>query len=164
MKPKRRWQRLASGYTMIELLVVLAILGVLAAAVMPLGETLITSQKERELRHALVEIRGAIDDYKRAVDRGNIAVAAGDSGYPPNLTVLVQGVPDARALATGKILYFLRVLPRDPFADPAVHAEQTWLLRSHASPPDRPEPGLDVYDVRSSSSAMALDGSYYARW
>ena len=56
-------------------------------------------------------------------------------------------MPDARA--PGQMHYFLRKLPRDPFADPALPAEATWALRSYQSPPDRPEPGRDVYDVRS---------------
>lgn len=160
--------RNAAGFTMIELLVVLAVLGVLAAAIMPLGEAMLAAQKERDLRRALWEIRTAIDEYKRAADDGAFgprgSSSAGASGYPPNLAVLVTGVPDARPEARGRTLYFLRSLPRDPLADPALPAEQTWRLRSYASPPDRPMPGDDVFDVRSSSAATALDGSPYARW
>lgn len=152
------------GFTMIELLVVMAILGILAAAVMPLGEALLTARKERELRHSLYEIRTAIDEYKKAVDRGGIAIAASETGYPPNLQALVDGVPDARPNAQGQKLYFLRQIPRDPFADPRLPAAQTWALRSYASPPTRPEPGIDVYDVHSASNATALDGSRYAQW
>lgn len=149
---------------MIELLVVMAILGILAAAVMPLGETLIVARKERALRQALQDIRGAIDEYKRAVDRGAILLSASDSGYPPNLQTLVDGVTDARTQARGQKLYFLRQIPRDPFADPLLPAAQTWRLRSYASPANQPEPGIDVYDVHSSSDAKALDGSSYAKW
>jgi len=149
---------------MIELLVVMAVLGILAAAVMPLAETLVKAQKERELRQALFEIRTALDEYKRAAGTGMVMAAAGESGYPPDLTALVQGVPDARDAARGRMLYFLRAVPRDPFADPRLPAPKTWALRSYASPPDRPEPGADVYDVHSMSPAMALDGSPYAKW
>lgn len=152
------------GFTMIELLVVMAILGILAAAVMPLGETMMTARKERELRRALHEIRNAIDEYKIAVDRGTIGIAATGSGYPPSLQALVDGVPDARPNAQGQKLYFLRQVPRDPFSDPRLPAVQTWALRSYASPPTRPEPGVDVYDVHSTSNATALDGSHYAQW
>jgi general secretion pathway protein G len=151
------------GFTIIELLVVMAILGVLAAAVMPLGETLITARKERELRDALWEIRTALDEYKRAADAGSITPGQA-SGYPASLQALVEGVPDVRPNAQGGKLYFLRRVPRDPFADPALPAEKTWLLRSYASPPDKPAPGADVYDVRSSSPGTALDGSLYATW
>lgn len=155
---------LAHGFTIIELLVVMAVLGVLAAAVMPLGETLVTAQKERELRIALREIRGAIDDYKRAADRGAVAVAAGDNGYPASLKELVEGTPDSRPQGKGQTQYFLRQIPRDPFADARLPAEQTWRLRSYASPPSKPAPGADVYDVHSSSTATGLDGSHYASW
>lgn len=154
----------ACGFTIVELLVVMAILGVLAAAIMPLGETLITAQKERELRLALREIRGAIDDYKRASDRGAIATAAGAYGYPSTLKVLVEGTPDTRPQGKGQMQFFLRQIPRDPFADPHLPAEQTWNLRSYASPPNKPTPGSDVYDVHSSSNAKGLDGSTYATW
>lgn len=156
--------RLAQGFTLIELLVVMAILGVLAAAIMPLGEAMLTAGKERELRRSLWEIRAAIDDYKRHVERGAIAAGATDSGYPPSLQALTAGVADARATGIPRQLYFLRQIPRDPFADPSLPAEQTWRLRSYASPPDRPAPGTDVFDVRSSSDAVALDGTAYASW
>jgi len=156
--------RLVKGFTLIELLVVMAILGVLAAAIMPLGEALVTASKERELRRSLWEIRAAIDDYKHHVDRGAIAVGSTDSGYPPSLQALTAGVADARTTGAPRQLYFLRQIPRDPFATPSLSAEQTWRLRSYASPPDKPAPGADVFDVRSSSDALALDGSAYASW
>lgn len=156
--------RRPGGFTIIELLVVMAVLGVLAAAVMPLGETLIRSQKERELRIALREIRSAIDEYKKAATRGSVSVSATDNGYPPSLTTLVQGVPDARPQGRGQMQYFLRQIPRDPFADPRLAPENTWRLRSYASPANKPAPGTDVYDVHSSSDLTALDGSNYASW
>lgn len=160
----RRQSCLSKGFTLIELLVVMAILGVLAAAVMPLGETLTTAGKERELRRALREIRTAIDDYKRHAERGAIAAGSTDSGYPPSLQALAGGVPDARAIGAPRQLYFLRQIPRDPFADASLPAEQTWRLRSYATPPEKPAAGADVFDVRSSSDALALDGSAYASW
>jgi general secretion pathway protein G len=154
----------AEGFTLIELLVVMGILGILAAAIMPLGEAMLTAQKERELRHALWEIRDAIDGYKRQVERGRIAGGPADSGYPPSLSVLALGVDATGAPASVQRLYFLRQIPRDPFADPKLPAELTWQLRSYASPPDKPMPGADVFDVHSSSTALALDGSPYASW
>ena len=154
----------ARGFTIIELLVVMAILGVLAAAVMPLGEALVRSQQERELRHALWEIRDAIDEYKRAVDAGALAAKDGQSHYPASLSVLVDGIDDARPEARGRHLFFLRRIPRDPLADAAAPPEQTWRLRSYASSADKPAPGDDVYDVHSSSDGVALDGTLYSKW
>jgi general secretion pathway protein G len=157
-------RRLMMGFTIVELLVVMAILGVLAASIMPLGETLLKAQKERDLRQALWEIRSAIDEYKRAVDRGATPLAVGESGYPPSLKALVDGVADSRPSTKGQVLYYLRQIPRDPFAEPDLPAEQTWRLRSYASPPDKPAPGADVFDIRSSSDALAMDGTPYAKW
>lgn len=154
----------AAGFTMVELLAVMAILGILATAVMPLGETLVVARKERELKRALQEIRSALDEYKRVVGPDPTRGIVGASGYPPDLQTLVTGTTDTRAQSRGQVLYFLRSIPRDPFADPALPAAQTWQLRSYASSPDRPEPGADVYDVHSSSKATALDGTRYAQW
>lgn len=151
------------GFTLIELLVVMAILGVLAAAVMPLGETLLRAQKERELRAALWEIRNAIDAYKRLSDLKVIHLQASPSGYPPDLGALVNGLDDVRPGQSGKI-HLLRRLPRDPFAPVNVSAEESWRPRSHASPADNPQAGADVFDVRSSSDEKAMDGTFYASW
>jgi len=151
-----------SGFSLIELLVVMAVMGVLAMAVMPLAEMTVQRDRERELRRALWEIRDAIDAYRRAVEGGSIPRAPGQSGYPPSLRVLTEGVPDARQ--PGRTLYFLRRLPRDPFADPALPAEATWAVRSYQSPPDRPEPGDDVYDVASRSPRISLGGTPVKEW
>jgi general secretion pathway protein G len=141
---------------------VLAILGVLAALVMPLGESLVAAQKERDLHRALWEIRVAIDQYKQSVDRLGAAPTA--SGYPPTLRALVEGVPDSRPGQQGARIYFLRRVPRDPFAPLELPAEETWHLRSYASPPDDPRPGSDVYDVKSTSTGTALDGTRHDTW
>ncbi|WP_417067567.1 type II secretion system protein [Niveibacterium terrae] len=152
------------GFTLIELLVTLAILALLASLALPVAQIAVQRAQEAELRRNLREIRDAIDAYKQAWDDGRIQHGARDSGYPATLSVLVAGVTDALA-PKGPKLYFLRRLPRDPMADkPALSAEQTWLTRSHASDPDSPQPGEDVFDVFSSSSATGLDGRPYRQW
>lgn len=151
------------GFTLIEMLVVLAMLGVLAAAARPLLELSVQRSREYELRQALRTLRGAIDAYKKAGESGNIAQAADDSGYPPKLQLLVDGVPDAKA-PNGRKLYFLRRLPRDPFAPADLPAAETWGLRAYDSEPDDPRAGADVFDVFSLSERKAIDGTKLKDW
>ena len=151
------------GFTIVELVVTVAILGLLAAMAAPLTETVMRRAREQELKAALVEIRNAIDAYKDAADGGRVAKAAGESGYPASLDVLVNGVVD-RQSAGGAKLYFLRRIPRDPFAPAGVPAGDSWGLRSFDSPPDAPRAGKDVFDVRSLSEGRGLDGTPYREW
>ncbi|WP_241162957.1 general secretion pathway protein GspG [Ralstonia solanacearum] len=108
-------------------------------------------------------IRDALDAYKRAVDTGEIQSPGTLSGYPPTLATLVNGVPSARD-PDHRTLYFLRAIPRDPFAPASLAAEQSWALRSYRSPAEAPQPGEDVYDVHSSSEGIGLDGRPYKQW
>jgi general secretion pathway protein G len=152
----------SSGFSLIELLVVMAGLGILAAAAMPMAELVRQREQERELKQALWEIRGAIDAYKRARESPGATPNAPDSGYPPTLRALVEGLP--RQGASGSPIYFLRRIPRDPFAPPELPDEATWGLRSFDSPPDRPRAGADVYDVYSLSERIGLNGVPLRRW
>lgn len=153
----------ARGFTLIEMLVVLAMLGVLASAARPLLELSVQRSREHELRQALRQLRDGIDAYKRAADAGHILQSPEDSGYPPRLQLLVEGVRDAKSPAERR-LYFLRRLPRDPFAPADLPAADTWGLRAHDSPPDEPRAGKDVFDVFSRSERRALDGSLLKEW
>lgn len=158
------------GFTLIELIVTVAIVGVLAWLAAPLLEVVAQRQKEAELRLALRQIRGAIDAYhdiveeQRRTKKIRIEVPDDASGYPPNLEVLVEGVPDVSQPDLRKI-YFLRRLPRDPFStDPDAPPAETWGKRSYASPPDDPKEGEDVFDVYSLSGRVGLNGVPYRQW
>jgi general secretion pathway protein G len=154
----------AQGFTLIELLVTATIVAILASVALPLAELNVKRSHENDLRAALRDIRGAIDAYKQAVDEGRIEKKADATGYPPNLQVLVDGVPDAKSAKKNRIV-FLRRLPRDPLnTDPALSADQTWGLRAYDSPADAPQPGRDVFDVYSLSPATGLNGIAYAQW
>jgi general secretion pathway protein G len=153
----------ARGFTLIEMLVVLAMLSVLAMAARPVLLLSVQRSQEFALREALRTLRGALDAYKKAVAEGHIPQSPEESGYPPDLQALVKGVPDAKS-ASGRKLYFLRRLPRDPFADPAQPPEESWGLRAADSPPDEPRAGRDVFDVYSRSERRALDGTLYKDW
>jgi general secretion pathway protein G len=156
-------RRTRRGFTLVELVVTVAIIGLLATIAAPLTETVVRRSKEQELKAALASIRDAIDAHKDAADTGRIGKPVGDSGYPASLDVLVNGVID-RSSAGGARIYFLRRIPRDPFADAGTPAAQTWGLRSSDSPPDAPRSGKDVFDVRSLAEGKALDGTLYREW
>jgi general secretion pathway protein G len=153
-----------SGFTLIELLVTVAIVAILASIALPLSEVARQRDREQDLRRSLREIRDALDAYKRAADEGRIARRADESGYPPSLNILVDGVADAKS-PSGAQLYFLRRVPRDPL-NPAIEtpAEQTWGLRSYESPAHNPAPGKDVFDVYSLHAGKGLNGLEYRKW
>lgn len=156
------WMR-QMGFSFIELVATVAIMGLLASIALPLAETTVRRQKETELRTHLREIRVAIDAYKTAVAAGKIAVQLQDSGYPPSLIDLTVGVDDLTR--PGNKLYFLRRIPRDPFnPDATIPAVDSWGLRSFDSPPTNPRPGVDVFDVYSLSQQPGLNGVPYNEW
>ncbi|HKU48073.1 MAG TPA: type II secretion system protein [Burkholderiales bacterium] len=145
------------GFTLIELMIVVAIVALLASVAAPLAELGYQRGKEQELRSALREIRGAIDSYKRAADDGRIERKADDSGFPPTLATLVEGVEDKTDPKKSRI-YFLRRVPADPLTG------GDWGLRSYASPATDPQPGKDVYDVYSRSEQVGLNKVPYREW
>jgi general secretion pathway protein G len=146
------------GLTIIEVLVVIAVLLILAGAVMPLAKVTLKRQKELELRRTLRTMREAIDLYKQYSDTGQIEKEGLDSeGYPPDLDTLVKGVPQ---VGTTKKFKFLRRIPVDPFTHKA-----EWGLRSYQDEPDSHSWGRqNVYDVYTLHSGKALDGTEYEDW
>lgn len=152
------------GFTLLELLVSLAILAILAMLVLPVTQLEVQRMREKDLRLALREIRIGIDAYKQAYDTGRMLRSIGDSGYPATLETLVDGVEDVRDPDKHKI-YFMRRIPRDPMVrDPALSDAETWGKRSYDSEPDAPAEGRDVFDIYSRSSTLGLNGIPYNRW
>jgi general secretion pathway protein G len=151
------------GLTLLELIIALLILGILAAAALPMAEIAVTRGKEMELLRALRDMRSAIDawkaDYDRAVAEKKIIASINETGYPESLEKLVEG-SDWGGLYPYKRKY-LRRIPVDPFDEYG----EGWGLRAYKDDPDSTVyGGGDVYDVYSQSTRTALDGSEYSTW
>lgn len=153
------------GFTLIELMVSLAIIAIMASIATPMIQLTVQRQKEQQLREHLREMRRAIDAYKKAADEGRVKKNADASGYPPNLQVLVDGVEDAKS-AKHERIRFLRRIPQDPMMkNPSASSlNQAWGLRSYDSPPEQPRYTQDVYDVYSLSTQTGINGVAYAQW
>jgi general secretion pathway protein G len=161
-RASRERRALDSGFSFVELLIVTALIGILASAVMPLAHVAMQRTREVELRRTLRELRTAIDHYKDAADQGMIAATElklGNEGYPPTLAVLVEGVR-AAGDATDRKLKFLRRIPIDP-----ITGSKEWGMRSYQDGPDaRTWGGQNVFDVFTTSDGTALDGTKYKDW
>jgi len=144
------------GFTLAELVMVVALIAVLSAMALPVAKFTVKRQKEAELRLALRQMRTAIDEYKRMSDQGLIPITLGGEGYPDELENLVEGV---EVVGQETKIRFLRRIPIDPMT------HDDWLLRSYQDDVDATSwGGENVYDVRTSSEGTALDGTKYADW
>ena len=157
----------STGFTLIELVVTVTIVAILGSAIYPMMQLNIKRAKESELRADLRQMREAIDAYKKAVDDGKIKKSIEQSGYPPNLEVLVDGTPDEKDINKKKIK-FLRRIPVDPMRNSTttnrLDAAEGWGLRSYQSEANSPTAGDDVYDIYSLSNDVGMNGVPYAQW
>jgi general secretion pathway protein G len=153
----------ARGVTFIELVCVTAIVLILAGVAIPVGQTLVKREKEIELRRALREIRSAIDRFQADMERlpgarQLLLDADNQEFYPEKLDWLVEGVDIGDAAGTR--IKYLRRLPRDPMTGKA-----EWATRSSRDRPDSAfSDGINIFDVRSQSDKIALDGTRYSEW
>jgi len=154
---RRLHGRRESGFTLAEMVMVVAMVALLATMVLPVAKFSVKRRKETELRLALRQMRTAIDEYKRLSDQGMIPVTIGGEGYPEELEVLVEGV---QIVGQETKRRFLRRIPIDPMT-----RETEWGMRSYQDEPDSDVwGGENIYDVYSQSDATALDGTQYKDW
>jgi general secretion pathway protein G len=131
------WRRRASsGFTLIELMVVMSLIVVLASIGLTLYANSVIRAKESVLKEDLFRMRDAIDQFY--ADKGK---------YPGSLQDLVSEK-------------YVRAIPVDPFTQSA----DSWRTIQSEPDPTNPTAQPGVYDVRSGSDKQALDGTNYADW
>jgi len=154
----RLLSRTTRGLTFIELLISVVVLGILAAVAMPLVQVSVTRTRELELRRSLRQLREGIDLFKAEYDKARTNLTDARNDFKKLVSVDRTGYPlTLDEMVATKIL---RRIPRDP-----MNPDGKWVVRSFS---DNPESSLsdakDVYDVRSASKAVALDGTTYDTW
>ncbi len=137
-----------AGLTFLELVITMAIIGILAAMVLPLSVLTVKRTKELELRRELRTLRQALDKHKTNYDNHIYGEKVeGDSGYPRTLQELVDK----------KIL---RRIPKDPMTGSTEWGTRSFSDLAGSFATD----GRDVYDVYTGSDRQAINGSYYKEW
>ncbi len=131
-----RLKRALRGFTLIELMVVMAIISILLAIALPIYQKSIIRAKESVLRNNLFTLRTMIDEY--TIDKQKA---------PQSLQDLVSEG-------------YLRQVPQDPMTG----SDQTWRTIMEDSPVGGSNSAPGIFDVRSGSDKSGLDGSAYADW
>lgn len=150
----------ARGFSLLELIITLAILSILVTAAIPLTRNNLKRQREAELKQTLREIRQAIDRYKVDCERqmvGPLDRKVNDECYPQNFEVLVEGITPPNTTTKRR---YLRRSPRDPMT-----GKEEWGFRSVQDEPKGDSwGGQNIYDVYSKSTETALNGTKYKDW
>jgi len=164
-RTKDKGQRANSGFSLLEVIIVIAILSVMTTAAIPLVRNTVKREREVELRLALRELRRAIDAYHQYHWRSNGTAIPIEwktqTGYPKTLEILVEGFIPANVVGTsGNKVKFLRRIPIDPMT-----GTNEWGMRSYKDEPDSTSwGGDDVFDVFTTSDGTALNGTNYRDW
>ena len=161
--PENNSQR-RSGFTLLELIIVITILSVLTAAAVPMVRNSVKREREADLRLSLRQLRQAIDHYQEYAYGKQNAIPLEwktPTFYPKELKILVEGFIPANTVGlTGNRVRFMRRMPIDPMT-----GNSDWGLRSYKDAPDSTSwGGDDVYDVYSKSDGTALNGTKYKDW
>lgn len=154
------------GFTLIELIITLAILSVLVGMAVPLLRHSVKRQREEELRICLQKLRSAIDNFHRAANSGALALELEsecadqkNNFWPKRIECLTKGMP-IRGSVNGDKMYFLRTVPRDPLTK-----SDDWGFRSSFQKPEEDAwDGEHIYDVFTKSQETALNETKYKDW
>jgi general secretion pathway protein G len=155
----------SAGFTIAELVTVVAIVSILAAVALPVARFGIRRQKELQLREQLRRITDAIDRYHDYMASApgpkhpKDMMALGSEGYPKELKDLVKGLE----LTDATKVKFIR--ERD-LIDPMTGKSDQWITLSTTDDPDTSSSDkANVYEIHSSSTALSLDGkTHYNEW
>lgn len=152
--------RVRAGFTLVELIVVVAIIAVLAAVALPVAQTSMQRADEVELRRALRQLRSAIDAYRDFAMEHKIEMDSDRYFLPESLDELVEGLEYRDKEGNRRIERFLRRVPVDPMSN-----TREWGLRSFQDKRDSSQwGGENVWDVYCLSEKTALDGTPYRSW
>jgi general secretion pathway protein G len=175
-RAERRAQSAEKGFTIAEMVTVVAIIAILAATALPVARFSLRRQKEVELHDRLRKITDAIDRYHDLIGMANLPnatvrpaqqQAVGSDGYPKDFDELLGGVK----MSDGKTVHLIR--ERD-LIDPMTGRKE-WFVLSTKDDPDSPMSDKcvvggtcgaeNLYEVHSTSTATALDGkTHYNEW